>query len=94
MIDQLLPVGSVVLLKGGIKKLVIMGIKQASADDPETEYDYAGVLFPEGYLGRDTLFLFNQEDINDVIYKGYDNPEREEFICNVKKLYAESEAHD
>lgn len=87
MIKDLLPVGSVVLLKGGIKKLVIMGIKQANAENPEVEYDYAGVMYPEGYLGNDTLFLFNHADINDIIFKGYHNPERDEFLSEVEKMY-------
>lgn len=89
MIRDLLPIGSVVLLKGGIKKLVIVGIKQANADEPDVEYDYVGVLYPEGYLGEDTFFLFNHEDINDIIFKGYSNPEREEFLTEIEKLYAQ-----
>ncbi len=87
MIKDLLPVGSVVLLKGGIKKLVIMGIKQANAEEPDVEYDYAGVMYPEGYLGNDTLYLFNHADINDIIFTGYTNPERDEFLLEVEKLY-------
>ena len=87
MIKDLLPVGSVVLLKGGIKKLVIMGIKQANAEEPDVEYDYAGVMYPEGYLGNDTLYLFNHSDINDIIFTGYTNPERDEFLSEVEKLY-------
>ncbi|MBQ8002913.1 MAG: DUF4176 domain-containing protein [Clostridia bacterium] len=89
MIRDLLPIGSVVLLRGGIKKLVIVGIKQANADEPDVEYDYAGVLYPEGYLGDDTFFLFNHKDINDIVYKGYSNPEREEFLAEIEKLYAQ-----
>lgn len=88
MINHLLPVGSVVLLKGGIKKVVVMGIKQASVENPNTEYDYVGVMYPEGYLGSETLFLFNHDDINDVVFKGYENPEREEFIAKVEELLA------
>lgn len=87
MIKDLLPVGSVVLLKGGIKKLVIMGIKQANAEEPDVEYDYAGVMYPEGYLGNDTLYLFNHADINDIIFTGYTNPERNDFLAEVEKLY-------
>lgn len=87
MIKDLLPVGSVVLLKGGVKKLVIMGIKQANAEEPDVEYDYAGVMYPEGYLGNDTLYLFNHADINDTIFTGYTNPERDEFLSEVEKLY-------
>lgn len=87
MIKNLLPVGSVVLLKGGVKKLVVMGIKQASVEKQDEEYDYMGVLYPEGYLGDDTMFLFNHEDINDIIFTGYSNPEREKFLEVVEEVY-------
>lgn len=89
MIKELLPVGSVVLLKGGIKKLIIIGIKQANAENPDVEYDYAGVLYPEGYLGDDTFYLFNHSDINDIVFKGYDNPERNEFLTTLEKMYSD-----
>lgn len=87
MIKNLLPVGSVVLLKGGVKKLVVMGIKQASVEKQDEEYDYMGVLYPEGYLGDDTMFLFNHEDVNDIIFTGYSNPEREKFLEVVEEVY-------
>lgn len=79
MVD-LLPVGSVILLKGATKKLVIMGIMQAKAEDASKVYDYMGVPFPEGYIGKDSVFLFDHDKINDVIFTGYDNPERKLFL--------------
>lgn len=48
---DLLPVGSIVLLKGGVKKTVIIGVLQVSEENPEEMYDYIGVPYPEGYLG-------------------------------------------
>lgn len=49
MFKELLPIGSVVLLKGGIKKIMVTGIKPVSKDDDgtEQEYDYIGVIYPE-----------------------------------------------
>ena len=48
MFKELLPIGSVVLLKGGIKKIMVTGIKPVSKDDDgtEQEYDYIGVIYP------------------------------------------------
>ena len=80
MIKNLLPVGSVVLLKGATKKLMITGIKPVREEEPEVVYDYIGVYYPEGYLSPDYNFLFNHSDINDVVFTGYSNPEREAFI--------------
>lgn len=90
MITELLPVGSVVLLKNAIKKLVIIGIKPTAIESEPVEYDYVGVLYPEGFLGADSNFLFNHEDINDVIFVGYNNPERESFLQLLETAFEQS----
>lgn len=89
MFNELLPIGSVVLLKGGVRKLAIIGVKPVRPEEPERVYDYLGVLYPEGYLGGKSCFLFNHSDINDIIYFGYDNPERKAFL-----QYMEQAAQD
>lgn len=91
MLEKLLPIGSVVLLKGGIKKLVVIGVKQISEEEPDKEYDYIGVLYPEGFLGKDALYVFNHSDINDIIFRGYENPERAEFLDTLEKIYQDIE---
>lgn len=87
MIKDLLPIGSVVLLKGGTKKLMIIGIKPIKETEPNTIYDYIGVLYPEGFISNEYTFLFNHEDINDVVFRGYNNPERESFINFLQEAY-------
>lgn len=82
----LLPVGSVVLLKDATKKLMIIGVLQVNTQKDRL-YDYLGVPYPEGYLGEDNNFLFDHEDINDIIFTGYTNPEREAFINTMEILY-------
>lgn len=86
-IKDLLPIGSVVLLKNGEKKLMIFGIKQTSTDGEDTDYDYIGVMYPEGYLGGEYQFLFNQKDIADVIFRGYEDAERTEFLAKLTAVY-------
>jgi len=86
MINELLQIGSVVLLKGSIRKLVVMGVKPVRPEEPDKIYDYLGVLYPEGYLGGKSCFLFNHSDINDVIYYGYKNPEWNSFIEYMEKV--------
>lgn len=89
-----LPIGSVVLLKGATKKSVIIGIMQNIVDEEKnvTEYDYIGVMYPEGFLGRDSMIFFNHDAIADVIYRGYENPERTELFekleANIEKIRA------
>ena len=83
---DLLPIGSVVLLKDATKKLVIIGILQVNPSESKT-YDYLGVPYPEGYIGSNNNFLFNHSDINDIIFNGYTNPERDIFINAMDILY-------
>ena len=87
---DLLPIGSVVLLKDATKKLVIIGVLQVNAEQNKM-YDYLAVPYPEGYLGADNNYLFNQGDINDIIFRGYTNPERDIFIEALNILYSKKE---
>jgi len=79
-VKDLLPVGSVVLLRDGEKKLMICGVMQSNAGRPKKDYDYLGVLYPEGYISKNLQFLFNSEDIVQVFFRGYEDNERAEFI--------------
>lgn len=92
-INQFLPVGSVVMLNGAQKALMIFGVAQTDRDT-DIEYDYIGVLWPEGNIGEDTQFLFNQTDVDEVLFKGYDTPEREEFLEELKSFYNEMEGEE
>ena len=84
--DKYLPIGSVVFLKGGIKKAMIVGIMHTSKiNEDYVEHDYIAVLYPEGFITTQTMFMFNHDQITDVIYRGYDNPERSEFIDRLEK---------
>ena len=78
-IRELLPIGSVVLLKNGIKKAMIIGMMQS------TDYDYLGVLYPEGFFDVKSMFFFNHDQINDVVFRGYENPERAEFLDRLEE---------
>lgn len=86
-IKELLPIGSVVLLEEGEKRLMIYGVKQTEQETQE-EYDYIGVVYPEGNMGQGTQFLFNHDQIKEVYYKGYDDEERQEFIKKLADYYA------
>lgn len=91
MIKDLLPIGSIVLLKDATKKMMIYGIKQSQVTDTEKEYDYIGVLYPEGNMGEKFQFLFNHEDIQSVIFRGYEDIERQKFIKNLETVYDNQE---
>ncbi|MCD7950133.1 MAG: DUF4176 domain-containing protein [Erysipelotrichaceae bacterium] len=86
-IQNLLPIGSVVLLKNGEKKLMITGILQNDAGGTKKNYDYLGVLYPEGHIGEDYQYLFNHEDIKEIFFRGYEDAERNKFIKRLSKEF-------
>lgn len=88
-IKQLLPIGSIVRLKDGEKRLMIVGIMQTDAGGDGTEYDYLGVLYPEGHIGEPFQYLFNHVDIETVVFQGFQDEERMEFLEKLSKLYGQ-----
>ena len=63
---------------------MIVGRMQLQGEE-EKLWDYLGVLYPEGYLGNDYTFLFNNEDIDEVIFKGYSDLEDEALKLAIRK---------
>ena len=78
MAKQLLPNGSVVTLKGATKKLMTIGIEVEMEGDEKT-YDYIAIPYPEGYIDSETMFLFMQEDIENVSFVGFVDAEMQ--VC-------------
>lgn len=86
-IKDFLPIGSIVLLKDGEKRLMINGIMQTDMGGTRKNYDYMGVLYPEGHIGEGFQYLFNHEDINEVLFRGFEDAERDEFLKKLASLY-------
>lgn len=85
-INSLLPIGSVVLLKGGQKKLMIYGVKQTDITT-NTEYDYIAVIYPEGNIGEEGHYFFNSTDIEKVCFVGMNDKERQDFLKALAAFY-------
>ena len=67
--QQLLPNGSIVILKEGEKKLVIYGRKQILALEQPQLFDYLACPYPEGYVSPEFAYVFNHEDIQEIILR-------------------------
>ncbi|MCD7752940.1 MAG: DUF4176 domain-containing protein [Clostridiales bacterium] len=93
-IQDLLPIGSVVLLKNGEKKLMIIGIMQSDGKGRKKKnYDYLGELYPEGHLGEGVhQYLFNHEDIDEINFRGYEDAERAVFLKRLSDEYKNGSA--
>lgn len=71
--EKYLPIGSVVLLKDGEKKVMIISYLIFPTGDSETHdmFDYGGCLYPEGMIDSKIGVGFNHEDIAEVLHLGY-----------------------
>ncbi|WP_026478309.1 DUF4176 domain-containing protein [Alkaliphilus transvaalensis] len=74
-----LPIGSIVLLKNGEKKVMIYGRRQMQVTNGQM-WDYIACLYPEGNISDEYMYLFNHEDIEEVVFRGYGDSEEEEFL--------------
>ena len=94
MMDYLLPIGSVIRLAGGEKRLMIYGIKQFDNEVEAKEYDYVAVLYPEGNLGTEFQYLFHHSDIEQVYFRGFEDVERQNFIKLLSEAYTTLESEE
>ena len=86
-IHELLPIGSIVIMKEGEQKLMIVGVMLTDEEDDSKEYDYMGIIYPEGYMGPRFQYLFYHEDIDQILFRGYEDDERKEFVEKLAALY-------
>lgn len=89
MEKEFLPVGSVVLLKGGTKRVMVTGFCSVDNDDATKIYDYTGCLYPEGIINSNEICLFNDNQIEQVFFKGFEDQEEFDFKKNLSKTVNE-----
>ena len=82
--EKYLPLGSVVLLKGGKKRLMITGFCVQTEDGKV--YDYTGCLYPEGVLTSESNCVFNHDQIQRIFCIGYSDEEEKKFKEALKKI--------
>lgn len=75
---ELLPIGSVVLLKGAKRRLMICGRLQYLEGDNRL-YDYSGCLYPEGITDPKQMYVFDGGSIEQVVAVGLQDEEEMHF---------------
>ena len=90
MQDKYLPIGTVVLLKGGSKRIMITGFCIMESKNSNKVYDYTGCLFPEGFISMDKNLLFDHEQIEKIDYMGLIDDEEKEFKEKLKELLSKN----
>lgn len=93
MYKNLLPIGSVVLLKGGNKRVMICGRVQNRAGTNEI-YDYSACFFPEGIVNPGNMFFFNRDAIETVFFIGLQDKEELDFRAAVLDRLGALEVRD
>ena len=88
MQEKYLPIGTVVFLKGGRKRVMITGFCSVDGNESDVIYDYNGCVYPEGYLSSDQTCLFNHDQIDKIYYMGFVDDEEKEFKAKLKELVA------
>lgn len=91
--DEFLPVGSVVLLKGGNKRIMICGRIQAQAGS-DIIYDYSACYYPEGIIDPQSMFFFNRDAIETVYFRGYEDKDELDYRHDVLDQLGELEIRD
>ena len=82
MYENLLPIGSVVLLKDGNKRVMITGRIQAHVGEKKV-YDYSACWYPEGIIHPKEMFFFDHDSIARLFFVGFQDEEELEFRANV-----------
>ena len=91
MKEKFLPIGSVVLLKGGKKELMITGYciipnGQELANDNPNELnvrDYCACTYPEGIINSDVAYAFDHNQIDKVCFMGYETEASKEVSKSI-----------
>lgn len=91
--EKYLPIGTVVMLKGGTKRVMITGFCSIEENAKDKMWDYSGCLYPEGFLESNQTCLFDHEQIEQIYYLGLIDEEEEEFKKQLKTLVATLEAN-
>ena len=86
MEDRFLPIGSVVMLKGGQKRVMIIGFCAMTKEQEGKVFDYSGCIFPEGLMSSNQTCMFDHSQIEKIYYKGLVDEEETEFKKKLNQL--------
>ncbi len=77
--NEFLPLGSVVLLKTAKRYVVVIGYAPVEEGKHEV-WDYLGCAYPIGVIGAKQNLLFNHDNIEKVVHRGFEDDEGKKFL--------------
>ena len=86
--EKYLPIGTVVLLKGAEKRVMITGFCAAELKESEEAkiWDYSGCIYPEGFLNSEQICLFDHSQIVRIDHMGLIYDEEKTFKTELNGL--------
>lgn len=82
---KLLPIGTVVRLTDGSKKLMVTGYYSKVPNENKI-YTYNACVFPEGFM-ENTFCLFDANQIDEVLYLGLENDDFKQYLQNLDSKF-------
>ncbi len=76
-VNNMIPIGSIVKLKGSKAKVMIISYLF------EDNGDYSGVFWPIGDYDKNVKLVFGTADVEKIIFRGFEN---EEFLLMKKNV--------
>ena len=92
--DKYLPIGTVVLLTGGTKRVMITGFCVRTQKDEKKMWDYTGCMYPEGMIRADQTLLFDHNQIQTIYHVGLVDDEELRFKENLEKMVEQKATSD
>lgn len=83
--NDILPVGSIIKLEKDAPAAIMITGYFPIENKSGKNFDYSGVIYPEGLNSSLNLLLFNKEDIEVVLYTGYSDETHQIMIENFPK---------
>lgn len=84
--EKYLPIGTVVMLKDGKKRVMITGFLTIPNNQQNIVYDYSGCLYPEGIISSEKTLVFNHNQIKNIYHIGLIDDEEKKFKEELKKI--------
>lgn len=81
-----LPIGTVVMLKNGRHRVMIIGFASSINSYPGRVFDYIGCLYPEGIFTFENSLNFDHSDIEKIYSVGYSDDEEKAFKVKLNDL--------
>lgn len=84
--EKYLPIGTIVMLKDGKKRAMIMGFCSSASENKEKIFDYSGCLYPEGFISSNQILLFDHLQIEKIYHVGLIDEEEKTFKSKLNEI--------